>query len=83
MKYRVPVRVSVAPVQTYKRTVVVEAASRAEAARKASAQITDLIDTPGWKPVGGRLDAIRPDLTAYHTYLDEQSLDDWVSGIVE
>lgn len=40
--------------------------------------VEDLIGKPGWKAVGGRLDAIQPDKTTYDTYLDEEALDEWI-----
>lgn len=78
-KYRVPIRVSVAPVQTYERVVTVEAVSRKEAMNiiRSGTRVRELVDTPGWKSVGGRLETTRPDLTTYETYLDERSLEKW------
>lgn len=85
MKFRVPIRVSVAPVQTYAKTIEVEAASREEAeriilerVRPGNTVLSDAINAPGWKPVGGRLDPIRPNKTYYDTYLDEEDLAEWV-----
>jgi hypothetical protein len=80
-KYRVPVRVGVAPVQTYERVVTVEANSRREAREiiLSGRFISDLIDRPGWKPVGGRLETTRPDQTSYETYLDENGLEIWAN----
>lgn len=79
-KYKVPVRVSVAPVQTYIKIVTVEAGSRKEAAAKICDTISDRISEPGWKSVGGLLGAIRPDHTVYDTYLDELSLEQWTAA---
>lgn len=85
-KFRVPIQVSVAPVQTYSKTITVEAASRAEAARiiKGHVQygnsvLSDAINSPGWKVVGGRLEPIQPDKTAYDHYLNEEALDSWAA----
>jgi len=81
-KYRVPVRVSVAPVYTYERFVTIEASSRSEAYRKMMSQIgffEALIHKPGWKPVRPDLDgSVRPHLTTYDTYPDEEHLEEWV-----
>lgn len=86
--YRVPVLVSVAPVQTYRRVVSVEASSPQEAAdlilqyrRPGNSILSDAIDAPGWRSVGGRLGPIRPDRTTYDTYIDERSLGEWVAAL--
>lgn len=85
-KYRVPIRVSVAPVQTYAKTIEVEASSRKEAANIiaqhgcANSVLSDAINSPGWKPVGGRLDPIQPHLTPYDTYLAEDDLATWAAA---
>jgi hypothetical protein len=84
--FRVPIMVSVAPVQTYRKTVAVEAVSRQEAAdilrgriRPGNSSLSDAISSGGWKALG-RLGAVKPDRTYYDTYLDERSLDEWVKG---
>jgi hypothetical protein len=77
-KFRVPVRVGVAPVQSYERFVVVDAADRRAAAIFISENISTLIHRPGWRVVGRRLAAIRPDRTTYDTYLDYHELEEWV-----
>ena len=86
--YRVPVLVSVAPVQTYRKVVSVEASSPQEAAdlilqcrRPGNSILSDAIDAPGWRSVGGRLGPIRPDRTVYDTYFDERSIGEWVAAL--
>lgn len=85
--YDIPITVNVAPVQTYRKTIKVEAETPAQAARLVQAYerpgnsiLQDAINSPGWKPVGGRLEPIPPHLTAYDTYLDTPDLDAWVAA---
>lgn len=82
-RFKVPVRVSVAPVQTFEKVVTVDADSRAEAARKIGDAITNIIHSPGWRAVGGRVGTLRPDLTFYDTQLDERGLSEWAEGLNE
>lgn len=86
-KFKVPLRVSVAPVQTYAKTITVEAASREEAEKiirqiidPGNMVLVDAINSVGWKPVCRRLGQIQPHLTAYDTYLDERALAEWARG---
>jgi hypothetical protein len=79
-KFKVPVCVNVAPVQTYKKTVTIEAKDRKAAALAARKQLGELVDSPGWRPIGGRVGPIRPDLTTYDTYLDELALNEWAGS---
>lgn len=78
-KYRVPVRIAVAPVQTFQRTIVVEAGSPIEAARLVAGRIGELSHQPGWRAIDGRLGPMRPDKTEYHAYLDEDGLAKWAA----
>lgn len=84
MKFKVPIRVSVAPVRTFTKTIIVEASSRKEAIdlirgdmRPGNSILSDAINSPGWKAVGGRMEPARPDRTSYEAYLDEDALNEW------
>lgn len=77
-KFRVPVRVNVAPVQTYEKTRDVFAASRVEAAQMIRDNLLLSLKAGGWK-AAGRLQTLRPERTPYDVYLDEEALDRWVS----
>ncbi len=90
MKFKVPIRVSVAPVQTYARVIEVEAASREEARLlimcfkdPGNTILSDAIGSPGWKSVGGRLGPILPHLTTYDIYLAEDDLEAWAAHPAE
>jgi len=77
--YRVPVTVSVAPVMTYDRSIVVEAESRAAAAQAVRERISEIVNEGKWR-ARGHLGCYRPELTVYDTYLAEDDLDAWAAA---